>query len=220
MADTPGIVKFPAALDSPDSGIRVGNGLVTTLSADLPAGQLSVGVANASAWPATGIATIQKRVAATVGAETVYLPTGALEIINFERSGNTLALQRGQQGTADIGHDAGDYIECRITAEHHAFLRDALLSVEGKLGAGATLPAAGQALRGTANGSAWQDRTYRYVQIAAAMVWTITHNMACRPSVTVVDSAGTRIFGEIEYLNDNTVRVSFTAQFSGEAYLN
>lgn len=220
MADTPGIVKFPASLDSPDSLIRVGNGLVTTLTADLPAGQLSIGVANASAWPMTGIATIQKRMAATVGAETVYLPTGALEIINFERSGNTLTLQRGQQGTADIGHDAGDYIECRITAAHHSALRDALLSVEGKLGAGANLPAAGQTLRGTITGSAWQDRTFRHVQIAAANIWTINHNMACRPSVTVVDSAGTRIFGEIEYLNDNTVRVSFTAQFSGEAYLN
>lgn len=218
--DTPGIVKFPAELDSPDSLIRVGNGLVTTLTADLAPGQLSIGVANASAWPATGIATIQKRVAATVGTETVYLPTGALEIINFERSGNTLAIQRGQQGTADIGHDAGDYIECRITAAHHETLSQALLVIEEKLGAGATEPTFGKVLRGDANGSSWQDRTFRHVQIAAANIWTINHNMACRPSVTVVDSAGTRIFGEIEYLNDNTVRVSFTAQFSGEAYLN
>lgn len=128
--DTPGIVKFPVAPDTPDSLIRVGNGLVTTLTADLPAGQLSCVVANAAAWPITGIATIQKRLAATVGAETVYLPTGALEIVNFERSGNTLTLQRGQQGTLDITHDAGDYVECRITALHHSALRDAIIAVE------------------------------------------------------------------------------------------
>lgn len=131
MADTPGIVKFPGALDSADSLIRAGNGLVTTLSADITAGQLSFAVANASAWPATGIATIQKRVAETIGAETVYLPTGPLEIITFERSGNTLQnCLRGQQGTTALSFQAGDYIECRITALHHETLRTAILAVE------------------------------------------------------------------------------------------
>lgn len=131
--DTPGIVKFPAALDSSDSLIRVGNGLVTTLTADLPAGQLSCAVTDASAWPLTGIATIQKRVAATVGTETVYLPTGALEIVNFERSGNTLTVTRGEQGTTDIPHDAGDFIECRITALHHEAHSNAIIAIETAL---------------------------------------------------------------------------------------
>lgn len=134
MADTPGIVKFPTALDSPDSLIRVGNGLVTTLAADITAGQTSFVVTNAAGWPATGIATIQKRTAATIGAETVYLPTGPLEIITFELSGNTLSnVLRGRQGTAAIAHQAGDYIECRITALHHQALRDAILNLEGQV---------------------------------------------------------------------------------------
>lgn len=220
MADTPGIVKFPAALDSADSLIRAGNGLVTTLAANVAAGQLSFVVANAAAWSATGIATIQKRVAAVVGSETVYLPTGSLEIINFERSGNTLTVARGQQGTSDITHDAGDYIECRITALHHSALRDALLAVESKLGIGATTPATGKQIVGTATGSAWMDRSYRHVQNVAGTVWNVNHNLSCRPSVTIVDSAGTVVIGDIEYLDDNNVRLTFAAAFGGEAYLN
>jgi hypothetical protein len=131
--DTPGIVKFPTSLDSADSLVQVGNGLVTTLSVGLATGQTSIVVVNASSWPLTGIATIQKRVTATVGSETVFLPTGPVEIVNFERSGNTLTITRAQQGTSDIPHDAGDYIECRITAKHHEVLRDAVLAVETEL---------------------------------------------------------------------------------------
>ena len=47
-----------------------------------------------------------------------------------------------------------------------------------------------------------------------------THGLGKRPSVTVVDSAGTAVIGEIEYLDDNTVRLTFCAAFSGTAYCN
>lgn len=154
MSDTPGIVKFPTALDSADSLIRAGNGLVTTLSADITAGQLSFAVANAASWPATGIATIQKRVAETIGAETVYLPTGPLEIITFERSGNTLQnCLRGQQGTTALGFQAGDYIECRITALHHETLKTAILAVETYLFALSGKFVFGETPTGSVNGA-------------------------------------------------------------------
>lgn len=154
MADTPGIVKFPVSLDSADSLIRAGNGLVTTLVADITAGQLSFAVANAASWPATGIATIQKRAAATIGAETVYLPTGPLEIITFERSGNTLQnCLRGQQGTTALGFQAGDYIECRITALHHETLKTAILAVETYLFALSGKFVFGETPTGSVNGA-------------------------------------------------------------------
>lgn len=41
-----------------------------------------------------------------------------------------------------------------------------------------------------------------------------------RPAVTVVDSAGTVVIGEVDYLDDNTVRLTFCAAFSGTAYFN
>lgn len=62
--------------------------------------------------------------------------------------------------------------------------------------------------------------TYTHTQSSPSSTWTISHNLARRPSVTVVDSAGTVVIGEVTYLSDNSLRVEFSAGFSGQAYLN
>ncbi len=152
MPFTPG-TTFPNAVDTPESLVLTGNGLVTTLTAALSAGQLICTVTNAANWPSKSIATIQKRVAVTLGTETVYLPTGALEIVNFERSGNTLTLTRAQQGTSDIPHDAGDYIECRITAVHHDAPREAIIAIETYLLSLSSKFVFGETPTGSINGS-------------------------------------------------------------------
>ncbi|BEG98102.1 hypothetical protein [Bacteroides sedimenti] len=64
------------------------------------------------------------------------------------------------------------------------------------------------------------DKQYKYSQGMPSTVWFITHNLGKRPSVTVVDSAGSVVEGQVEYLDNNNVRVSFAYEFSGEAYLN
>jgi hypothetical protein len=56
-------------------------------------------------------------------------------------------------------------------------------------------------------------------QSAASATWTITHSLGGRPSVTVVDSSLTKVYGEIVYDSDTQVRVLFSAPFSGYAYL-
>ena len=62
--------------------------------------------------------------------------------------------------------------------------------------------------------------TYTHTQASASSTWTITHNLNCFPSVTVVDSANTVVVGDIEYISANVVRVTFVAAFGGKAYLN
>ena len=62
--------------------------------------------------------------------------------------------------------------------------------------------------------------TYTHTQTSSSSSWVITHNLNCYPAVAVVDSAGTVVFGEIEYLSANVIRVTFTAAFAGKAYLN
>ena len=62
--------------------------------------------------------------------------------------------------------------------------------------------------------------SYHHTQGSASNVWTITHNLNFYPNVTTMDSAGAICEGEIEHLNRNTVRVTFTSSFSGEAYLS
>ena len=62
--------------------------------------------------------------------------------------------------------------------------------------------------------------TYIHQQQSASSTWTINHNLDAYPSVSVVDSAGTKVFGEVGYVDTNTLVISFTAPFSGVAYLN
>lgn len=62
--------------------------------------------------------------------------------------------------------------------------------------------------------------SYAHNQIASASEWTITHNLGKYPSVTIVDSADRVVVGEVEYISVNQLKVSFTAAFSGKAYLN
>ena len=62
--------------------------------------------------------------------------------------------------------------------------------------------------------------TYIHRQYEAASVWRIQHDLRCYPSVTVVDSADSKVIGDVDYIDENTLTVSFVAPFSGSAYLN
>jgi len=64
------------------------------------------------------------------------------------------------------------------------------------------------------------DKAFVFTQSSAASTWTINHNMEKFPSVTVVDSANNYVVGEVTYTNNNSLTVSFSATFSGKAYLN
>lgn len=64
------------------------------------------------------------------------------------------------------------------------------------------------------------DLRYRHIQDAAALEWTVTHNLGKYPSVTVIDSGGSQVHGDVEYVNLNTLVIRFSAAFGGEAHLN
>ena len=58
-----------------------------------------------------------------------------------------------------------------------------------------------------------------HTQGTPSTVWTIDHALSGFPSVTVVDSSKTVVFGEVSYTSMAQVVVNFTAAFSGYAYL-
>lgn len=58
-----------------------------------------------------------------------------------------------------------------------------------------------------------------HAQPIASATWTINHSLGGYPSVTIVDSASTVVLGEISYISTSQVQVSFSAPFSGFAYL-
>lgn len=64
------------------------------------------------------------------------------------------------------------------------------------------------------------DKNYVHTQAVASQVWEVKHNLDKYCAVTVVDSAGNVVVGDIVYIDTNNVRITFTASFSGKAYFN
>ena len=64
------------------------------------------------------------------------------------------------------------------------------------------------------------DKTYRHVQGVASAFWEVSHGLAKFPAVSVIDSGGSLIEGDIDYLDENTVTLTFASPFSGEAHFN
>ena len=62
--------------------------------------------------------------------------------------------------------------------------------------------------------------SYTHTQGVASDAWTIVHNLHFYPNVTVQDSAGNIVEGEIAYTNLDSLIVTFSTAFSGEAYLS
>jgi len=64
------------------------------------------------------------------------------------------------------------------------------------------------------------DKNYVHDQSGASAIWTINHALDKKCSVTVVDSAGTVVVGEVDYTDSNTTTITFNSAFSGYAYCN
>lgn len=62
-------------------------------------------------------------------------------------------------------------------------------------------------------------RRHIHTQGSVSSTWTITHTLGGNPSVMVVDSSNTVVYGEIQYLSSTQVQIIFSAAFSGFAYL-
>jgi hypothetical protein len=61
---------------------------------------------------------------------------------------------------------------------------------------------------------------YVHTQASAATTWSITHNLKFYPNVSIVDSALSHVIGEVTYIDENSLTVSFTSAFSGKAFLS
>lgn len=61
---------------------------------------------------------------------------------------------------------------------------------------------------------------YTHTQSSPSTTWTITHNLGYHPSVTVVDSADSAVIGDVTYVSENQLIVTFSVAFGGKAYLS
>lgn len=72
------------------------------------------------------------------------------------------------------------------------------------------------------DGAPGSSEAFNYIhdQGVPSTTWNINHNLNGFPNVTVVDSAGTQVEGNVVYVDANNMTISFSAAFSGKAYLS
>jgi len=64
------------------------------------------------------------------------------------------------------------------------------------------------------------DKHYAHTQSVASATWNVAHNLNKYPSVTVVLSTGQKGYGDVTYVDENNLTISFTGAESGKAYMN
>ena len=69
-------------------------------------------------------------------------------------------------------------------------------------------------------GSGGADASYTHLQSTAREVWNISHPLDKKPAITTVDEEGNLIIGNIKYISDVNIQITFSLAVSGKAYLN
>lgn len=101
-----------------------------------------------------------------------------------------------------------------IRAEHVNELGEAIEAIQVELGLAPSgdSPTVSQRLDGMGFS--------RHVQGSPSSLWTIAHTFTGQPSITVVDSAGSVVIGDVTYTTTSQITVEFSAPFAGEAFLS
>lgn len=63
--------------------------------------------------------------------------------------------------------------------------------------------------------------SYAHTQSSPSATWTIVHGLGYYPGgVSVVDSGGTKVYGDVNHLTENSLVINFSSAFSGKAYIS
>lgn len=65
-----------------------------------------------------------------------------------------------------------------------------------------------------------EDKHYTHNQNSAASTWSVTHNLDKFPSCTMVLSTGQKGYGDVTYIDENNLTITFASAESGKAYIN
>ena len=68
--------------------------------------------------------------------------------------------------------------------------------------------------------SSRSDLTFIFNQAVASITWNITHNLGKFPSVTMVLNTGQKGYGDVVYIDENNLTITFASAESGKAYMN
>ncbi|HZY07704.1 MAG TPA: hypothetical protein VFE69_08165 [Ilumatobacteraceae bacterium] len=62
--------------------------------------------------------------------------------------------------------------------------------------------------------------SYVHTQPTVSATWMVEHHLGWFPNVTVIDSAGSTVEGDVAHIDNATLTISFSGAFSGTAYLS
>jgi len=64
------------------------------------------------------------------------------------------------------------------------------------------------------------DKTHVHNQLTAETTWYVNHALNKFPSVTVVDTGNNVVTGDVQYLSNTLLTITFTSAVAGKAYVN
>ena len=73
---------------------------------------------------------------------------------------------------------------------------------------------------GISGGGGGSDKNYVFTQNIPSSTWNINHGLNKNPSVIIVNSDKICVYGQIVYIDANSIVVNFNSPLGGEAYLN
>lgn len=66
----------------------------------------------------------------------------------------------------------------------------------------------------------FESQSFLYIQSTPSDTWVIPHFLGFQPNVSVTDSSGGSVIGDVHYDSTTTLTITFGAAFSGQAYLS
>jgi hypothetical protein len=64
------------------------------------------------------------------------------------------------------------------------------------------------------------DKNYVHNQAVASATWNVQHNLNKFPSCTMVLSTGQQGYGDVTFIDENNLTITFAGAESGKAYIN
>jgi hypothetical protein len=64
------------------------------------------------------------------------------------------------------------------------------------------------------------DKNFVFTQASASATWNVQHNLNKFPSCTMVLSTGQQGYGDVTFIDENNLTITFASAESGKAYMN
>jgi len=64
------------------------------------------------------------------------------------------------------------------------------------------------------------DANYVFNQLSPAEIWTVAHNLGKWPAVTIVDDNDELIYADVEFVDNDSLTITFSTAVAGRAFIN